>query len=144
MVVKLANCSGQSIGSHTKVRPHGITSAVNDNFPINDKNSLFVHFLRLSEKARIDSNSDSLSVGSFTHISKVSINIPRNRRVVLGPMIFSRANGMPSCSKTLITMSISALHLMEPALFVRKKSSRCIMNSVRYLLDGIQENASAK
>ena len=75
----------KSIRRRTKVRPDEITLAAKDNLPIKDKNSLLMHFLRLSQKARLDSNSDSLSVGSFTHISKVTIDIPRNTRAVVGP-----------------------------------------------------------
>ena len=102
-MVKLAVVD-KSVRHRTKVRPDGITLAAKDNLPIKDNSSLFVHFLRLSQKARLDSTSDSLSVGSCTHIFEVSINIPRNTRAIVGPMIFSRANGIPSCSKTLITL----------------------------------------
>ena len=59
---------GKSIRCWTRLQPDGITLAAKDNLPVlKYKSSLLMHLLWLSQKARLDSNSDSLSVGSFTH-----------------------------------------------------------------------------
>ena len=54
-----------------------------DNLPIKDKSSLFVHFYSFTKRLGYTVIL-SLTAVSFTHISKVSVNISRNTKAVVG------------------------------------------------------------
>ena len=82
------------ISLRRNVRPGFTILQTNDNFPINDRSSFFVHFLRLSQNCNALVNSLYLSFGMLMVISVESMPMPRYVIAVVGPHNLSSAIGI--------------------------------------------------
>lgn len=94
-----------------------------DSFPMRERSSFLVHFLRRSQKGRKDVISSYFSCVMLIVLSCESISIPRYVIFVDGPSSLSRAIGMPRWWNTAIIVSSSACAVMMSAGLTSKKSS---------------------
>ena len=106
----------------TNIQLDGITFEVNKSLPISERSSLFVHFLTSDHFFRIETKAVNLSSGANMVLD--SISIPRNARVVNGPMIFSGAKGTPRLLNKDIVVSISSIHWGRDGGPAKKKLSK--------------------
>ena len=78
------------------IRPDGTTFEANESFPISERSSFFVHFFFTVHVSSSETRLVSLSSGNLNDNVSEFISIPRNVICVIGPTIFSGANGTPS------------------------------------------------
>ena len=66
----------------------------------------------------------SFSLGNLTSLAMVSVSMPRNVDLVVGPSVFPGATGRPTLAHVASVHSSAALHAWESAGPQSRKSSR--------------------
>ena len=118
-----------SMSLRKKILPAGISLHTNDNLPMTDSNSHFVHFpFLLSDLHNRDCSewiiSCFCSSEMLTVIVVVLIVIPRNVRCVVGPSIFKGFTGALRLLHTANMLERLSAHSWEAGVPAVKKSSR--------------------
>ena len=121
---RASNLMDRSIIRRTNVLPGLTTVAACCSCPIRDSSSLFEHLLRRCQDLMVCWRSSSFSWGRLRTSRAVSIWMPRNARVIEGPMTLSGATGTPNASQTASTLAIDFWLRLDVGGSRKRKSSK--------------------